>query len=245
MPMKRRQVKGKPKQPARIKNGQSSYERRQPTAVSRRTAQQAQLTQTPLWPVSKLIHDQFYYDFGQSLVGTIGVVASRVYSVNGVFDPDITGTGHQVIGFDQMMAAYNHYSVIRAKLTVTFLNNGDAPARCGVYLNPEPTPLTDQVRIMENGLVKTVVCECKTVPAGDRMRSVSMDCDVRRYFGKGRYSELLEVNYSGTAAANPPEQVYFTVFTLNPFDATTTTVLYDVVLSYDVIYHEPRKLVSS
>lgn len=228
-----------------MKSGQSSYERKQPTAPSRRTAMQSQLVQTPIWPISKLIHGQLYYDFAQSLVGTSGVAASRVYTANGAFDPDISGTGHQIIGFDQVMAAYNHYSVIRAKITVTFLNNGDAPARCGVYINPEATALTNFSQIMENGLIKTCTVDCKSVPAGERMRSVSLDCDVRRYFGKGRYSELLEDTYSGTAAANPTEQVYFTVFSINPFDATTTTVLYDAVLSYDVIYHEPRKLTSS
>jgi len=233
------------KYPLAIKNNQSKYELGQPTARTFRTAQQVQLTQTPLWPASKLIHNQLYYDFQQSLTGTAGVPASRVYTANGVFDPDVTGTGHQVIGFDQIMVAYNHYTVIRSKITVTFLNNGDAPVRCGVYLNPDSAVLTDPVRIMENGLIKTVTCDAKSLAAGERMKTVSIDCDVKKYFGKGKYSELLEENYSGTSATNPPEQVYFTVFSMNPFDTTNTLVAYDAVISYDVIYHEPRKLTSS
>lgn len=231
--------------PAMYKAGQTAYEQRQPTVRTIRTAAQTQLAQTPLWPASKLIHGQLYYDFQQTLTGTAGVPASRVYTANGIFDPDITGTGHQVIGFDQMMVAYNHYTVIRSKITVTFLNNGDAPVRCGVYLNPDSAALTDPVRIMENGLIKTVTCDAKSIAAGERMHTVSIDCDAKRYFGKGKYTELLEENYSGTSAANPPEQVYFTVFSLNPFDATNTLVAFDAVISYDVIYHEPRKLTSS
>lgn len=233
------------KYPLALKNNQSKYELGQPTARVSRTAMQSQLYQTPLWPASKLIHGQLYYDFQQSIVGTAGIVASRVYTANGVFDPDITGTGHQVIGFDQIMAAYNHYSVIRSKITVTFLNNGDAPVRCGIYLNPDSTPLTDIVRIMENGLIKTVVCDSKTSGTGERLKSVSIDCDCKKFFGKGKYSELLESDYQGTLFANPVEQVYFTVFTGNPFDTTTTTVVYDAVISYDTIYHETRKLPSS
>lgn len=235
----------KRKFPLQKKNFQSKYELRQPTARSLRTAQQSQLYQTPLWPASKLIKGQLYYDYAQTLTGTAGVMAARVYTANGVFDPDTTGVGHQPIGFDQVIAAYNHYSVIRAKITVTFLNNGDSPVRCGVYLNPESTAVTDPAQLMENGLIKTATCDAKSIAAGERMKTISIDCDVKRYFGKGKYSELLEATYSGTALANPTEQVYFIVFQYNPFDATNTSVKYDAVISYDTIYHEPRKLATS
>jgi len=234
------------KYPLALKNGQTRYELGQPTARSYRTAMQTQLTQTPIWPITKLIHNQMYYDFGQTLAGASGVLAQRVYSASGAFDPDITGTGHQIIGFDQLMAAYEHYSVIRAKITLTFMNNGQAPARVGVYLNPDPTPTAGVETIMENGLCKSVACDCKgTAGTGQRIYTVSLDCDLKKYFGKGKYSELLEQGYQGSVAANPNEQVYFTVFAYDPFGATTTAVSYDALISYDVIYTEPRKLVTS
>jgi len=188
-----------------------------------------------------------YYDYAQNLTGTAGLMASRVYTANGIYDPDITGTGHQVIGFDQLMLAYEHYTVIRAKLTITFLNNSSQATRCGVYLNPDSSPLTDPTRIMENGLVKYVSMDSKSSPGtGERIRSVSIDCDVKKFFGKAKYSDLTEIDYQGTVAANPPEQVYFVVFAYCPFSVgEATNVLYDAVLSYDVIYTEPRKLTIS
>lgn len=230
-----------------LKRNQTTFERRQPTARTTRTAHQVQLSQTPIWPASKLIHNQLYYDYAQNLTGTAGILGSRVYSANGIFDPDITGTGHQVIGFDQLMLAYEHYTVIRAKLTVTFLNNSDQATRCGVYLNPDAIPITDPVRLMENGLVKHVTMDAKSQPGtGERLRTISIDCDAKKFFGKSKYSGLVETDYQGTIAANPVEQVYFVVFAFCPFAVgLTTNVLYDAVLSYDVIYTEPRKLAVS
>jgi len=236
----------KKRRPARLKPAQSRYERSQPTAVTRRTAAQVQLYQTPIWPKSKLIYNQLYYDHRQTLNGLAGVVASRVYTANGVYDPDITGTGHQAMGFDQLMAAYEHYAVIRSKITVTFVNNGQQAIRCGVYLMPDTTALTLPEDIMENGLIKTITCDAKgTTGTGDRVHTVSLDCDVKSYFGKSKYNNLLEEKYTGSVTANPAEQVYFAVFTYGPYSNDNTVVFYDAVISYDVIYFEPRKLTAS
>lgn len=234
------------KYPLAIKNYQSKYELGQASVPTNRTARGVQLYQTPLWPNSKLIHNQLYFDFQETLTGTAGVPASRVYTTNGLFDPDISGTGHQPVGFDQMMVAYNHYSVIRAKITVSFMNSGATPCRVGVYLNPSAVALTDPVQIMENGQVKWMDLDCKSSPGtGSRIGSVSIDCDNKKYFGKGKYTELMEASLSGDSANNPVEQAYFTVFSLNPFDTGTTSVEFSSVISYDTIYHEVRKFTSS
>lgn len=237
----------KRRQPAKLKPAQTRYERRQPTAVTKRSASQAQLYRTPLWPASKLIHDQFYYDYGRILTSLAGTTETRVYIANGVYDPDITGTGHQAIGFDQIMLAYEHYATIRSKITVTFVNNSDYPVRCGLYLSPDATALTAPEQIMENGLVKSIVCDAKgTNGTGQRVYSLTMDCDVKKYFGKGKYNQLLEEKYSGTVAANPTEAVYYNVFAYSAHTGTSSMqVLFDCIISYDTIYYEPRKLVTS
>lgn len=232
----------------RLKSNQDSFERKQPTAITKHNAEQNALYRTPIWPVSKLIKNQLYYTWGNTLAGVSGVTATHVYSANGIYDPDITLTGHQIMGFDQLMAAYEHYSVIRAKITVGFVNNSSYAVRAGIYLSPDGTPVTDPSELMENGLVKHVILDAKGGASTDpgvsgRVKTVTIDCDVRKYFGKERYSQLLEASFRGDVAANPIEQVYFNVFAFSSHTGTTNSqVLFDATISYDVIYSEPRKL---
>jgi len=42
------------------------------------------------------------------------------FSMNSLFDPNRTGTGHQPYGFDQLSTFYNRYYVTGSKMTVTF-----------------------------------------------------------------------------------------------------------------------------
>lgn len=247
MPRKKAPVRRRRAAP-RLKTGQNSYERSQPTATSIRNAEQVALYKTPLWPASKLIKNQLYYDSNFTLSGITGLMATHVFSANGLYDPDITTTGHQPIGFDQMMLSYEHYSVIRSKITIGFVNNSSYAVRAGIYLSPDNTPITDPRQLMENGLVKHVILDAKGGASTDpgvsgRVKTVTLDCDVRKYFGKQRYSQLLEPQYSGSVSSDPVEGVYFMVFAYSSHTGVATSqVLFDATLSYDTIYTEPRKL---
>ncbi len=53
-----------------------------------------------------------YQTSGTLNPGVAGVAAIQVMTANGLYDPDITGVGHQPRGFDQIMALYNHYTVV-------------------------------------------------------------------------------------------------------------------------------------
>lgn len=51
---------------------------------------------------------------------TLLPTAFNNYSMNSIFDPNRTGTGHQPYGFDQLATFYNRYYVTGSKMTVTF-----------------------------------------------------------------------------------------------------------------------------
>lgn len=50
--------------------------------------------------------------------GAAGTAATYNFAANGMYDPDITGVGHQPRGFDQVMALYDHYIVEEACMEV-------------------------------------------------------------------------------------------------------------------------------
>jgi len=47
--------------------------------------------------------------------------SQQVFRANSLFDPDFTGAGHQPNGFDQIIAAFNHFTVTRARIRVRVL----------------------------------------------------------------------------------------------------------------------------
>jgi len=201
----------------------------------------------PLFPTStrkKLM----YYESGFTQTGTAGAVTQYVFSANGIYDPNITSTGHQPMGFDTMMLYYEQYTVVRSSISLRFAGNGIQPAVVSVCLAPDTTTLV-LPDIIENGLVTTQVVDGRANGGngtGIRIKRLGLSCDVVKYFGRKSQREILDdVNLFGTVAANPTEQVYFVINTWG-FGAFTdnTSVAFDAVLEYDVVFWEPRKVAS-
>jgi len=60
-----------------------------------------------------------------TLTGGVGAIGNQVFTVNSLFDPDLSGIGHQPMWFDQICgpqgtAPYGRYRVKGAKVKVTF-----------------------------------------------------------------------------------------------------------------------------
>jgi len=202
------------------------------------------LVRTPLFPVCKLQRGQLYYEYQQSVTAAAGAPNTRFFSANDVFDPDVSGAGHQPIGYDQMMLFYEHFAVFSSHITIRAvgLTSGDL-ACIGVYLAPDAVALTDPHQIIENGLIHSRLVEAKEVP---KAVTLSLGCDVAKYFGKRRPRDIMDdEKLTGAVSTSPAEGVYFAVVGWCATAAVTWTVKYDVCISYDVMYFEPRKLASS
>jgi len=232
------------KKTQRKKNPKSSGagHRKAPTAGGR-AASAVMLYQTPLFPPSTVRRGQLYYEYQLVMGTTLGVPTSYVFSANGAFDPNITGTGHQPMGFDQMMSLYDQYCVMSSSIQVTFAGLSTSVARVALMLYDQPVASTDPSRLVENGLAKMgVLATSAAVNAHYSVCTLNLHCDVGKYFGVP-FSELkVNPSFIGTAAANPTEQVYFIVDLWGGFSATTMTLVFDVLLSYDIYYYEPRHI---
>lgn len=202
----------------------------------------------PVLPATVRQQGQLYYESGLGLtLPTSGNVVTYFFSANGIFDPNITGTGHQPIGFDQMMLLYEQATVVKSCIEVTFNVGPGLTGEFGVALFPDASALTNPQQLVENGLIKYIPLSSgsSTFQNQHIRTTVRLDCDVAKYFGRPSYQSMLnDDNLYTTAAANPVEQVYYGVvaWQISPDGSTTTSLGFDVLISYDVIYWEPRKL---
>ncbi len=64
---------------------------------------------------------------------------TQIFRGNSLFDPDLTGIGHQPRYFDQYAAIYNKYKVYSSKIEI-FVTNASATVPIGICI----LPLTDQ-----------------------------------------------------------------------------------------------------
>jgi len=54
-----------------------------------------------------------------------GVISTNRWNINSIFDPDLTGVGHNPMGYSNMIPFYNRYRVIRCKWIVSFQPTND------------------------------------------------------------------------------------------------------------------------
>ena len=197
------------------------------------------VTATPFLPVSKY-YTLTYHEIVKFNTGALNLLGNYVFTANGLYDPNITGVGHQPMGFDQAMIFYEHYTVTQAYMSVRFFNKTSGPIIFGVYISPDAIPLTDPDRVNENGLI--VSKQAETVSAGGEV-TINIKVDIAKYNGK---SIINEDDYRGDIANNPVEQVYAIIFAYS-MDSTNgnTEMTAEVDIKYRAKFTEPRKIPSS
>jgi len=175
---------------------------------------------------------------------SIGSAGSYVYSANGMYDPNVTGTGHQPYGFDQWMLFYNHYTVLSSTIHVQFSNVNGATSvqdkNVGVQLKASPTiDASDVNLILEQG--STVMKFLPRISTG--VANVRYAYDARRFFGVPTITDDI---YRGTTSANPAEQAYYHVFSeLTDGGGDQIQILALVTIEYRALLSEPKPLVGS
>lgn len=178
-----------------------------------------------------------YYDVATITTGA-GSAGTRVYSTNGLYDPDVTGAGHQPMPFDQLMLSFEHYVVTAAKMTVNFKNTNTTNTQSvAISLNASSTPVTAYGSLCENGVI--VRDRLGMYPYDDSVKTLSMPINVGRF---GDVRQLLDnPSYEGSAAANPTEQSYFHISAWNPDSVSSTDCICEIYIEYFAVFREPRK----
>lgn len=189
----------------------------------------------PLFPV-KTTRTLTYHEAG-AVSGSGGAVGTYVFSTCGLYDPNITGTGHQPSGFDQIMLFYEHYFVNRAEIVVTFHNVSTTIAPMAVLsVCGSATPITSVNQLMEDG--SSVRTQLAVSTVSGNMKTLRLSCNIARFGGVTDLADSSE--YQGSIAANPVEQSYFHLSVFDQEALGTANVQFDVNLKYTATFIEPR-----
>lgn len=175
---------------------------------------------------------------------TVGVLNTYVFSLSGLYDPDITGTGHQPMGFDQIMPFYEHYHVLHCSAHVTFMSaTNTARGFVGLKVTPDVAPPASSDDLREEGRAVTdALAGAGLEFNGTKVLRTSVNVPAVNGLNKANF--LANVDLRGTISSNPAEQTYLHVCAYSPQGVTMTTD-FQIVLEFTAAFTEPRNLVSS
>lgn len=204
---------------------------------ARRTGSSTEVIQRTLPLFPSCVMKRLRYSTNIALASTAGAVSSYVFAVNGLFDPDITGTGHQPMGFDEMMIYFNHYVVTHCRLTAVAKCVSTSKMTVCLRQDASSTPITVIDRIVEIGGGVLEYLEISTTALATKRMELSFD--IAKIQGISRNALTADSSLRGTSAANPSELTYCHVQNWDA-NAQTGTVVFDIIMEFDAIFTEPR-----
>lgn len=142
------------------------------------------------------------------------------------------------MSFDQAMLFFNHYTVRRSSIKVVFQTNStNLRASVGLFVSGSSSITTNVEQLLENGDGAFQVLEYAGAFGGTATFSRSLAMGAFQTVG-----DLMDnPSMSGDSASNPAEQSYYHLVAWNPASATTLSVDFQVMITYEVTFHEPRK----
>ncbi len=166
-------------------------------------------------------------------------VANHVFKVTSPFDHDHTGTGHQPIGWDQMIANYDFCLVVGAKCTLRMCNpDPTVQVMCGMQLqkdslfnlggiNPYIGIPNAKYRVMQF-----------SESDGDA-KNISLNFSPKRFWGKTVATlKNQSADFGCTSAANPLHPCYLLIWAWPTNDAATTAdVPFQVTIETSCIFY--------
>lgn len=180
----------------------------------------------------------------------IGSKALYQFRANSMFDPDLSGVGHQPLGFDQLVTPFwNHYTVLSSSIKCDFLytsGNSNTGALIGVYLaDDNAIPLTGE-EIAEQGLGKyKVIPSVNYAAIGGKTPSIRNSFSAKKFFNVSDVKD--NINRIGSQVNdNPTEGAVFNVWA-ESMTPTTDLGAYEVLvtMNFTATLSEPKSLAQS
>lgn len=182
--------------------------------------------------VSKRFASSLRYSDIFSVNSTGGAPNRKIFNLNSLYDPDNSLGGHQPLGYDQLMALYDKYTVLEARVRVRFFNQtasltnmavagvsiGNTTGSGGLnlsFLSEQDGTITKPLLSSGNGNFQEIITRI----------------DIAKHFGVTRGNLRDEPDYSGATLANPVLMPFLSVW-VAPADGVTS--LNDVLVQVDL-----------
>ncbi len=161
-------------------------------------------------------------------------IAFHYFRANSMFDPDLTGTGHQPRNWDQFNIPYQHYTVYGSKITATAITSGAANVVggiMGIFLDDNATfGFVDASGVLEtNHKASAWRAGVANVTQPQGVPKLHLDFNAKRFFSTNDLENSL---YRTAIASNPVEDANFCIWVGSIFGNDPAAVVIMVELEY-------------
>jgi len=195
------------------------------------------------------------YGFGQSMrtklryveniafSSTAGAVQRNAFSPQNCFDPNVSGTGHQPMYFDQFAAIYSRYKVhgstIRVKFNVVSETAATSCFAVGIYAGSSSAlPASDAQTLMEDNHGKSAICNGRN--GGTGQRTIVMDYAPYRDTGISVNDDTMVTPTTSGAAT-----YFWNVWAADLQATGTTSLIASVEIIFDVEFTDNLNITGS
>ena len=197
-------------------------------------------------PFGKKFYTKLKYNEAHVIAAssTNNFATSYKMRLNSLYDPNLTGIGHQPRGFDQLMTIYEKYTVVAAKMTVCYITNNSTPQVVGLRLvDGNETAISDKKVALENG-----DSSWKYMARFDSNSKVilSRRVNVKKFFNQNTI--VGTDKFTLDANENPAlDDAVVGELWVAPIDPNTAhgQVLVDINIEYTCVFTEPKDLPQS
>lgn len=175
------------------------------------------------------------------VTSTTGGIGNYLFSCNGLYDPNTTGSGHQPMYYDQFSALYDQYTVIGSRITYLIVpsTSSTVPVKIGVFINDDTTSTPTSVdNISELPSGKMYILPQNST----KTLVIRKNWSAKKTFGG---SVLGNDSLQGTISTNPSEQSYYQISMQSIDSFSTCTIFVQALVEYIVIWDELRDIAGS
>lgn len=168
------------------------------------------------------------------------------WNLNSLYDPNATGSGHQVYGFDQLTNFFRRYCVTGCHVELIFSN----PSHDGQYVAWRAVASGESAASM-TGLYMDVIWEqnrgeCAPLNnTGSQVKKISRYYDIAKLENTTRLKITTDDQYSSNVTTNPYLMPRIQVATLNNSVTDATSCMVTAKLTYYCMFMEPKVLPQS